>query len=188
MQRRSLLAAALLALPASARAQRSAWLTRLGQDTVSVERAERKGNRIAGRYVQTIPLVKTIDFVFDLNTAGGVSHYGMQVHDTAGTAPDRPRVTLDVSFAKSDIVAILTRGGKTDTTHVPAGPIPVPYMYNNWTLMEQLTREMARAGTDSLSFAWYNAGEKELQPAGRVAWRAGARPNASAVTSVTPSA
>jgi len=165
MHRRILFAAALLCLPAPAVAQRSAWLTRLGQDTTAVERAERKGNRIEGRYVQTVPLVQVIDFALELNKAGGVSRYHLVGYDTAGTAQERPRFDLDVSFAPNDIVAILTRNGKTDTTHVPAGPIPVPYMYNNWTLMEQLTREMARAGTDSLSFAWYNTAEKELQPA-----------------------
>jgi hypothetical protein len=165
MHSRIFLAASLLTVPTSASAQRSAWLTRLGQDTTTLERAERKGNHIAGRQVQTAPYVRTVDFTLDLNKAGGVSHYHMISYDTAGTTQERPRATLDVSFAPNDIVAILTRAGKPDTTHVPAGPIPIPYLYNNWTLMEQLTREMARAGTDSLSFAWYNAGEKQLQPA-----------------------
>jgi len=165
MQPRVLLALLLCASPSSALAQRSAWITRLGNDTVAVERAERKGNRIIGRYVQTVPFTQIIDFTLDLNAKGSTSHYRLVAFDTSNTTPPTVRSTLDVSFAPNDIVAVLTRAGKTDTTHLPATALPVPYMYNNWTLMEQLTREMARDGRDSLSFAWYNTGGTELQPA-----------------------
>ena len=165
MLSRTLAVITLAALPSTALAQRSAWITRLGRDTVSVERAERKGNHISGRYVQTVPFTQVIDFALDLNPSGRVAHYRFVAFDTSNTTPPTVRATVDVSFAPNDIVATVTRAGKTDTTHIPAIAIPVPYMYNNWTLMEQLTREMARDGRDSLSFAWYNTGEKELQPA-----------------------
>jgi len=165
MHPRTYVAAALCAYPSTILAQRSAWLTRLGHDTVAIERAERKGNHISGRYAQTVPRVQVIDFALDLDKSGRVSHYQMLVYDTTTTAAHTPRVTLNVSFASNDIVAVMTREGKTDTTHVPAGPIPVPYVLNNWTLMEQLTRERARARSAILWFAGYTRGEKGLQPA-----------------------
>lgn len=150
-------------------AQVVAFVTRLGADTVAFERAQWTDGRLTGTFVQTLPRMRIVDFTVGYRANG-------MVGDFSGTARDperegaRPSGSFTVTFREDSVVAMVTRGSRTDTTRFAREAAPIPYLLNSWTLMEVLTRRAAKLRPDSIQFGWYNLGGTPLQSAA-ARWR-----------------
>jgi hypothetical protein len=157
---------AALCLTASAStAQVVGFVTHLGVDTVAFERAEWKGGRLTGTFVQTLPKMRVVDFSLGYRANGMVGDFTAASHDGVEGPGARPRSQFIVEFRDDSVVAITTRAGKTDTARFAADAAPIPYLLNSWSLMEVLTRRAVKTRPDSIQFGWYNPGNTPLQAA-----------------------
>ena len=105
------------------------FITRLGDDTVSVESVTRQGNTITSDEVDRFPRVRLRHTVIDLAPDGSIRHLVMEIHTPSEPANERERkviadVTADsVHISKTDGTGTLHRdfatGGAIVVAHVP---------------------------------------------------------------------
>lgn len=151
-------AAILFLAPLLAEGQSASYIvTRLGTDTVALERYTRTNNRLEGDFVLRYPRVRTIHYVADLAPNGTIRSLTSTVR-RASAEPGAPPVEQVVtSFGDTLAVIETTRNGQRDTTAsgrrvyrggaAPSlGVIPASY-----GIYEQLLRS-AKPGPDSVAF------------------------------------
>jgi hypothetical protein len=161
-----IVSAALLLLSAgslSAQAPTAYIVTRLGVDTVGIERYTRTNNRLEGDLVLRYPRVRTFHYVADLGPRGEIKSLTTVVR-RPGTDPTAPALMQSVStFGDSLAVIEVQRNGKADTTltgrkvfhgMVSATLNTEPASYG---LYEQ-TLSTARLGRDSVTYALVGPG------------------------------
>src|SRR4051794_17696031 len=105
------------------------FITRLGQDTISVERVTRQGNTLTSDEVDRFPRVRVRHTVIDLNTDGSIRHLAMDIHTPSEPENKREcKVVADVTpesvhLSKTDGTGTLNRdfptGGAIIVAHVP---------------------------------------------------------------------
>ena len=105
------------------------FITKLGNDTISVESVTRQGNTLTSDEVDRFPDVKVRHTVVELNADGSIRHLVMDIHTPSEPANERERkVTADVSnnlvhLSKTDGTGTLNRdfatGGAVVVAHVP---------------------------------------------------------------------
>jgi hypothetical protein len=105
------------------------FITRLGQDTVSVESVTRQGNTVTSDEVDRFPRVRVRHTVIKLNSDGGIHHLVMDIHTPSEPADQRERkVIADVAnnkvhISKTDGTGAVNRdfatGGSIVVAHVP---------------------------------------------------------------------
>jgi hypothetical protein len=138
-------------------------VTRLGVDTVGIERFTRNNNRLEGDLVLRYPRVRTFHYTADLGPRGDIRSI-TTVATRPGTAAGAPPLLHAVS-SFSDSVAVLTveRNGKSDTSmtgrkiyHGMVAPtlFTEPPMYG---IYEQILSS-ARLGRDSATYALVGPG------------------------------
>lgn len=112
------LAFVLLALGAySAHAQETRYIvTRLGTDTVAIERYTRSRSKLEGELVVRNPRVQTYHYSADLGARGELRNFRLSARraDADATAP--PRIQVVDTFGDSVAVVEVTRAGARDTT------------------------------------------------------------------------
>jgi hypothetical protein len=151
-------AVALLCAPVVAQAQTPTYIvTRLGNDTVAVERYTRTSSKLEGDLVLRYPRVRTIHYVGDLAPNGTFKSLSATVL-RASAAPGAPPV-MQIVGNFGDTVAVIetTRNGQRDTTasgrrfyHGVASPFigTEPAAYG---IYEQLLAA-SKLGRDSVSY------------------------------------
>jgi hypothetical protein len=149
----------LAAGPLAAQAPPPAYIvTRLGVDTVAVERYTRSSDKLEGDLVLRNPRVRTIHYIADLGPRGEIKSMTASVR-RPNTDPAAPPVTrIAMRFADTLAVIEVQRNGTTDTTVAGrkvyrGGVAPMlgvePTSYG---IYEQLLSS-ARPGRDSVAFA-----------------------------------
>ncbi len=129
MTRLTLAALALLACGPAGPTERYGFVTRLGRDTVAVERVTRRGNAVTVDAVDRFPRVRRRHAEITLGDDGGIRRLVMEIHTPSEPAAQRDRrveaeVTRDsVHVTKRDAAGAIRRelatGGATAMAHVP---------------------------------------------------------------------
>ena len=147
------------AAPLAAQAPASAYIvTRLGVDTVAIERYPRSKDKLEGDLVVRYPRVRTYHYVADLGSRGEIKSITTTIR-RPGTDPNAPpAMQLVERFGDTVAVLELQRNGKADTAAsgrkvFRGGAAPMlgvePTSYG---IYEQLLSS-ARLGRDSVSYA-----------------------------------
>jgi hypothetical protein len=106
-----------LLFAASASAQTPAYLvTRLGTDTVGIERYTRTGSKLEGDLVLKYPRVRTFHYVADLGPRGEIRSMTTTVRRPGTDATAVPLAEVRSTFADSVAVVEMQRAGQRDTT------------------------------------------------------------------------
>jgi hypothetical protein len=161
------LAAALLFLAsASAGAQAPATsylVTRLGVDTVGIERYTRTNDRLEGDVVLRYPRVRTFHYVADLGPNGEIRNLTTVVTRPGSDANTPPLLRAVSTFADSVAVIQVERAGKADTSlsgrKIYHGRV-VPTLGTeppSYGIYEQALAS-ARLGRDSVAYALVGMG------------------------------
>ncbi|MEO8579705.1 MAG: DUF2911 domain-containing protein [Gemmatimonadales bacterium] len=150
-------------LAAQAPAPPAYIVTRLGADTVAIERYTRTPGKLEGDLVLRNPRVRTIHYVADLGSRGEIKSMTASVRRPS-TDPNAPPVTQIVTrFGDTLAVVEVQRDGKVDTTAAGrrvyhGGAVPIlgvePTSYG---IYEQLIAS-ANLGRDSVSYALVSPG------------------------------
>ncbi len=134
-----------------------AFITRLGNDTVTLEQYTRTATQLRGEYVIRTPRSLHRIYTFDLNPDGSIRHVEIVTHNIGG-GPGPMETKNSVDFSGDTVVMVSPRGDSSVTTKlaVPRGTFPFQfYMYG---LMEQIGRWARGTGKDSVRFtALYSA-------------------------------
>ena len=152
------LAAVLLLAPFVAAAQSPSYIiTRLGTDTVAVERYTRTPKKLEGDLVLRYPRVRTLHYVADLSPTGAIKSITTTVVRAAAAAGSPPTLRMVTNFGDSVAVIETMRNGQRDTSasgrRVYRGAVS-PFIGTEPTsygIYEQLLAE-AKLGRDSVSY------------------------------------
>lgn len=145
-----------LPVPALAQPSRGAFIARLGNDTVQIERFERAGNTISGTVLQRTPTFRTITWTMTLDASGNPTRYEATATDAAGQ-PLLNGTTGSMEFIRDTIVRTAYRNGQAETARLaaPNGAVPSPnlpyvgvtFLAYEWAF-DALRRRLA-AGSDT---------------------------------------
>ncbi len=128
---RALIAAALLS-PVGAHAQTRVFITKLGSDTIALERVVRTGNKVDGVIVRHFPTNTMLKYSVTLGKDGLVESYEQGSYRADGT-PQAPNaqtgaaaVGLKMTFAGDSVIREVPTNGQPAVrrTYVPKGTLP----------------------------------------------------------------
>jgi hypothetical protein len=147
-----------------AQAPATAYLvTRLGVDTVGIERYTRTSDKLEGDIVLRYPRVRTFHYVADLGPNGEIKNLTTLVTRPGADANTPPLLHAVSTFADSVAVIQVERGGKADTTlsgrKIYHGRV-VPTLGTeppSYGIYEQALAS-ARLGRDSVAYALVGMG------------------------------
>ena len=152
------LAAATLLAPVVAHAQSPTYIvTRLGNDTVAIERYTRTGNKLEGDLVLRYPRVRTVHYVGDLAPNGAIRTLTTTVTRASAAAGAPPVLQMVSNFGDTVATIETMRNGQRDTTasgrRVYRG-VPAPFIGTEpaaYGIYEQLLAA-SKLGRDSVSY------------------------------------
>lgn len=152
------LAAALLLAPVVVAAQSPSYIiTRLGTDTVAVERYTRTASKLEGDLVLRYPRVRTIHYVADLAPNGYIKSITTRVVRASAAPGSPPTLQMVTNFGDTVAVIETMRNGQRDTAasgkRVYRGAVS-PFIGTEPTsygIYEQLL-SAAKLGRDSVSY------------------------------------
>ncbi|MFL5499721.1 MAG: DUF2911 domain-containing protein [Gemmatimonadaceae bacterium] len=155
----SVILALLAAVPLAAQTSTPAYIvTRLGTDTVAVERFTRSRNRLEGDLLLKYPRVRTMHYVADLGPRGEINSLTTTVR-RAGTDPTAtPAMQIVSRFSDSVAVIEVQRNGQPDTsasgrkTYRGAVAPMLGVEPTSYGIYEQLLSS-AKLGRDTVSYA-----------------------------------
>jgi hypothetical protein len=155
----SVILALLAAVPLAAQTSTPAYIvTRLGTDTVAVERFTRSSNRLEGDLLLKYPRVRTMHYVADLGPRGEINSLTTTVR-RAGTDPTAtPAMQIVSRFADSVAVIEVQRNGQPDTsasgrkTYRGAVAPMLGVEPTSYGIYEQILSS-AKLGRDTVSYA-----------------------------------
>ena len=161
MSAKSSLAALLTVVAAPLAAQNSApayIVTRLGVDTVAIERYTRTNDKLEGDLVLRHPRVRTLHYVADLSPQGQITTLTTSIR-RPGADPNAPPAIQSVTrFGDTVAVIEVTRNGQADTAASGrksyrgwAAPM-IGYEPTSYGIYEQLL-SAAKLGRDSVAYA-----------------------------------
>lgn len=153
-------ALSILPLVAPLAAQEGAFITRIGRDTLAVERFTRSGDRIEGTVLARSPRVQLRSYTATLRPDGSVSRIEMSIAPPTGAATARVMMEIPGDTA---MVAI-HQGDSTANLRVATPSHTVPYIPFSYALFEVATRASRAAGADSAAYAFLPLGARESFP------------------------
>src|ERR1043166_1421075 len=128
-----------------------AFVARLGNDTVSLERYTRTATQLRGEYVVRTPRSLHRLYTFDLNADGTIRHIEIVTHNIGGgPGPMETRNTVD--FVGDTAVLVSPRGDSSVTTKLAVPRGTFPYQFYVFGLMEQIGRWARGVPKDSVRF------------------------------------
>lgn len=143
----SALAAALLVPGLVAAQDRGAFVSTLGNDTVSVERFVRSGSRLTGDLVVRSPVTRWYHYTVTLKADGTASR--MQIEQRALGSTRAANGSL--AFSGDSAVASMTMGDSTRTRRVAVKPLALPALNGSYAVLELGSRALARSKGDTLA-------------------------------------
>jgi len=152
-------AAVVLFSAVTVAAQTPAYIvTRLGVDTVAIERYSRTGDKLEGDLVLRHPRVRTIHYVADLGSQGQIKSLTTAVRRPGSDPNAPPTMQSQTRFADSVAVIEVRRNGQPDTAasgrkiyHGGVAPM-LGVEPTSYGIYEQLLAS-AKLGRDSVSYA-----------------------------------
>jgi hypothetical protein len=131
------------ALAAPAAAQSGAFVTRIGRDTLAVERYQRTANRLDGELVIRAPRTQHRIYAATLGPNGAVQRFDLTIHNLSGDGPAEQKSSIQF---QGDSAFVEQADGKSQRLAVPAGG--APFLLNVYGLVEHLTGRARAAGGD----------------------------------------
>lgn len=135
-----------------------AFLTRLGNDTIAVERYQRLADRVEGEIVAFAPATRVIRYVLHLTQAGTVHAAEVRTWPGAGAPGAAPAVTTRLTRHDSLVTTITQRAERTDTVRAIVRPTTVPWISPSIAGYEQMILQALRQGGDSVRVDQYSPG------------------------------
>ena len=162
----ALMAALSLPRPSVVAAQgteQGGFVTRLGVDTLAVERFTRAANRLEGERVLRVPRTALIRYVATLGKDGRVSRFEASRFD--GDRLDGPPTwSSTTEFGPKVAVTTFRRGDGTDTIRTATGPGAVPMLTHAYALDEQMVRQARRMKGDTVPMEQVFPGQSGVLP------------------------
>jgi hypothetical protein len=162
-------AAVALLLTSSPRpaGQDTSWyVSRIGRDTVAVERVIRSPGRIEGILVTRTPRTGVMAYWAELDPRGTIVQAGVEQRMADGSAPEVPRRNV-VRFGPDSVAVEMVRGDSVTRRIVaaPAGTIPLMHPFWSYGFYDHAMRTAARHGGDSVPTAFYIIGSPGISSA-----------------------
>lgn len=176
------LALVLLVKPFPAQQADTAWyVSRIGRDTVAIERVVRTPGRIDGILVTRTPRTGVMAYWAELDAAGRITRAGVEQRMNDGSTPAVVRRNL-VGFDRDSLVLEMVRGDSTTRRAVPAPAGTIPLMHPFWSygFYDHAMRSAVTRGGDSVATAFYVIGSPGISNAvivrpsrdsARISWR-----------------
>jgi len=166
MKSRILSVAALLSVCASSLAAQGttpsvsgAFITRLGSDTLSVERYTRSGDKLVGDLLVRNPRARIFHYVADLAPNGTIKAMTVNVRPVMSDSASPPAVSITTLFADTVATLDVARAGVPDTGatgkkiyHGFVVP-QVNFAPASYAVYEEILRSARLTGTDSVGYA-----------------------------------
>lgn len=134
-----------------------AFITRLGNDTVTLEQYKRTATQLRGEYVIRTPRSLHRIYTFDLNPDGSIRHVEIVTHNIGG-GPGPMETKNSVDFSGDTVTLVSPRGDSSVTTKLAVPRGTFPFQFYVYGLMEQIGRWARGTGKDSVRFtALYSA-------------------------------
>ncbi len=144
----------------------SAYVERLGNDTLSIEEFTRSADRIEGRLLLRSPVTRVVTYTAELSPEGAITRLESEM-SMPETNPDRPPTLRAVTTINADtVVTIVEQEGEPNDTlavAVPEGTLltvqktPVPMAF-----LDHVVRSATAMGGDSVPFAVLQQGSPRL--------------------------
>lgn len=135
--------------PLAARAQESsAFIVKLGRDTLSLEQFTRTPTLVRGELVVRTPRSLYRSYVMDLRPDGTVKRFEL-VTRTLDGGPGPAETRGSIEFTGDSAIVTTPRGDTSLTTRMAVGKHAVPSMNGVMGIMDQLGRQAHRAGSRS---------------------------------------
>jgi hypothetical protein len=117
--------------------ERYGFVTRLGNDTVAVERIDRSPTRLVTDGVDRWPYVRRRHTEFDLNSDGTIRRMVMDVRTPNGASPGERGRRITAGFSKDKVtISVRDSAGVRDTTFATGGAITVPHVSMMYSVIE----------------------------------------------------
>jgi DUF2911 family protein len=153
----------VVAAPLLAQApERAAFITRLGRDTIAVERYTRTGNRIEGDLLNRQRGTRRIHYVLTLWDDGRLLRWEASSAPLAG-GPGQPQGSV-ITFESDSAVVALKRGDSTTTLRPPLSRAVLPLIFLSFPLYEQGIERLVASGQDSTTIEFYSPGARGPTP------------------------
>jgi hypothetical protein len=143
------------------RAQTESWITRLGTDTVAIERFTRTKDRLEGDLVTVSPRTRVSHYLVRLGPTGDVLGYELSAKPAVDGPLAGPTVNAMITVSPGGVEGTVRRGEKTDTVRLQGANV-VPAMFLSWGLLGLAAEAALRGGVDSGSVSQYSAGAPRL--------------------------
>ncbi|HJU74850.1 MAG TPA: DUF2911 domain-containing protein [Gemmatimonadaceae bacterium] len=140
------MAAAVLLAPFTVQGQARAFLVRLGNDTVAIERFEQRGNHIEGSILRHFPQTNILKYTIHLNDDGTVAWYQQSVTRADGSPPpNAPTTPLKITFTGDSVLREVVQQGQPVTLRA-AAPKGTLAVIPNSQLYAEFVIRAAKAG------------------------------------------
>ena len=153
----------LCALPLSLGAQSYGFVTRLGRDTVALERVVRTSQEIVGDAIERYPQVVIRHYDAFLNPDGTVRRFAVDNRYANPLPGQLAAQSFIVDFSSDSIYITIKRGDSSRAVAVPvAGKFVMPWMLATYGTYEQLLLAALRKPGDSVEVGLYTPGQRSL--------------------------
>lgn len=144
-----LLAAISLAVASTTHAQSGAFLTRLGSDTVAVERFERSGGTITGSILRRSPQTVVVKYSIELDNQGNPVSFAQETVAADGSALPNAQGPLKMRFTADSVYRDLVQNGQRVTLASASPRGTLPSIGLSWVAAELQIATARRAGSVS---------------------------------------
>jgi hypothetical protein len=136
-----------------------AFIARLGNDTLAVERFQRTGNAYSVEQVLHVPRTGLRHTHLELGPRGEIGT-AMYMHHQIGGPRDAPLLaSVTLSFPGADSATVVTkRGDSAQTRTVPARATMVPSLPESWLAYELAAMRLRASRADSARMDFLNVG------------------------------
>lgn len=150
----------LAAAPLAAQGSTAHYVTRLGRDTIALERVTRSGSRLEGDLFLTTPRTARVHYVATLDGQDRITR--IEVTRNPGVAGTAPATTAwQAQVQDTMLTLMLQRPGRVDTTfNFRVRSDAVPGIFMSMGLYEQMTFQARKAGGDSVALETYAPGAR----------------------------
>lgn len=122
-------------LAATARAQTGAYLAKLGNDTIAIERFQRTGNTIEGSVIRRSPATSVLKYTLVLNGAGDVQSFKTSVVKADGS-PIPNTIAGEMTFTADSIIRHATQGTNVVDVRGANAMGTLPVIQGSWLVFQ----------------------------------------------------
>ncbi len=140
----------------------AAFLTLLGQDTLTAETITWTASGFEGQVVQRVPITQRTVYRGEVGSGGELVRFTARI--TAPGDTTRPPRDVDLTLEDTMAVSVVSQGERSDTTLIPVSGVVAPSISQVAGLQEFITRLAARAGSDSFPVALISLGARRASP------------------------